>query len=269
MSGAAKQTEVYSFRPGRTALVISMPHVGTKVPEDVRADFSEAGQGLADTDWHLDVLYDFAGALGAGVLASEQSRYLIDLNRDPTGASLYPGRSVTELCPTTTFDEEPIYRPGRTPDEQEVAARVERYWRPYHAKLRAEMDRVRTAHGHAVLFEAHSIRSVVPRFFQGVLPDFNLGTADGATASPRLEDAAWGVLDRAAGYNAVRNGRFKGGYLTRAFGRPEEGWHALQLEMAQACYMREAPPWTYDEDKADRLRPVLRDLIGALTDWRP
>ena len=269
MSEAAEETEVYTFRPGRTALVISMPHVGTKVPEDVWADFTEAGQGLADTDWHLDRLYGFADELGAGVLASVQSRYLIDLNRDPTGASLYPGRSVTELCPTTTFDEAPIYRPGRAPDEQLTAARVERYWRPYHAKLRAEMDRVRTGHGHAVLFEAHSIRSVVPRFFEGVLPDFNLGTADGATAAPGLEDAAWQVLDRAADYSAVRNGRFKGGYLTRAFGRPEEGWHALQLEMAQACYMLEAPPWTYDEEKADRLRPVLRDLIGALTDWRP
>ena len=269
MTDPAEETEVYSFQPGRTALVISIPHVGTVVPDDLRRDFSTAGRCLADTDWHLHTLYGFAGKLGAGVLAAKLSRYVIDLNRDPTGASLYHGRSVTELCPTTTFNEEPIYLSGRAPDEKEIAARVERYWRPYHARLRAEMDRLRDAYGHAVLFEAHSIRSVVPRFFEGVLPDFNLGTADGATAASGLEQAAWQVLDRADGYSAVRNGRFKGGYLTRAFGRPKEGWHALQLEMAQSCYMLEAPPWTYDDEKAERLRPVLRDLVNAVTDWLP
>ncbi len=269
MTGWAVQADVFRFAPGDTPLLVSIPHTGVQVPEDIVAGFTEAGLSLADTDWHLDRLYAFAPDLGVGVLAANYSRYVIDLNRNPQGASLYPGQDVTELCPTTTFDRAPIYRPGRAPDEREIARRVERYWTPYHQQVESELERLRARFGHAVLFEAHSIRSRVPRFYDGVIPDLNLGTADGITADADLERSAWEVLDAADGYSAVRNGRFKGGFLTRAFGHPEQGWHAMQLEMSQRCYMDESPPWTWRDERAEAVAALLTTLLETLRDWRP
>ena len=222
---------------------------------------------MPDTDWHVDRLYDFADALGAGMLVATHSRYVVDLNRDPEDRPLYPGADNTEVCPTSTFDAARIYQDGGAPDPAEVAARVARYWDPYHAALQRELDGLHERHGVACLLEAHSIRSVVPRFFDGRLPDLNLGTADGASAAPDLTDRAMAALRASDGYSSVLNGRFKGGYNTRRFGAPSRGIHALQLEMAQCVYMDEAPPFTYRPEKADRIRPTLRRLLQAMLDW--
>ncbi len=252
----------FTFLQGSVPLLVSMPHVGTHVPPAIAERFTDEARQVPDTDWHLERLYGFARAMGASVLAATHSRYVIDLNRPPDGASLYPGRSVTGLCPVDTFDDTPIYRPGAEPDDAEVAARREALWRPYHEQLQRELERIRQAHGAALLWDAHSIRSVLPRFFEGRLPDLNLGTADGASCAPELARELL-AIGQASGCSAVLNGRFKGGYITRQYGRPGEGVHAVQLEMAQSCYMQEAFPFDYLPERAAEVQPCLRRLLEA------
>ena len=254
---------------GDSALIVDVPHAGVHVPEDIARRLAPAARALPDTDWHVGDLYAFARASGATVVRATHARYVIDLNRDPDGVALYPGADNTELVPTTTFDREPVWREGAAPDDAEIAARVERYFRPYHAMLAAEIERVRARHGYVVLLDGHSIRSRVPRFFEGRLPDFNLGTASGTSAAGSLERAAGDVLASAPGFTSVVNGRFKGGWITRRYGRPGDGRHALQLEMAQSAYMDESPPWRWDGARAAPLVAVLRRLVEVLRDWRP
>ena len=259
--------DIFRFTPGHTPLLVSVPHVGTHVPDAVADGFTEAGRAVADTDWHLDRLYDFAADIGASVLMATHARYVVDLNRDPADVTLYPGQDTTGLVPTTTFARAPIYAPGRAPDETEIAHRVDTYWRPYHDALGAELERIRARHGVAVLFDAHSIRSEVPRFFAGRLPDLNLGTRGGVTADAALIQAAQEALGTATGFSSVLDGRFKGGYITASYGRPGQGVHALQLEMAQAVYMEEDAPFTYRPDLAARIQPALRTLLETLAAW--
>jgi len=256
------------FRQGTRALLISMPHVGTHVPPALAARFAPEARGVPDTDWHLERLYDFADALGASVLVATHSRYVIDLNRPPDGSSLYPGQSVTGLCPVDTFDATLVYRdPSDLPGEAEVAARREAIWRPYHAKLSEELARIRSAHGVAALWDAHSIRSVLPRFFEGRLPDLNLGTADGASCDTRLAERLLAIGREAQGYSAVLNGRFKGGHITRHHGNPGAGVHAVQLEMAQCSYMQEQPPFGYLPAVAAGIQPTLRRMLEAVLEF--
>lgn len=257
-------SELFRFRAGEAPLLVSMPHVGTEIPTEVRATMTPVAADVADTDWHVDRLYDFAADLGASVLAARYSRYCIDLNRDPEGKSLYPGASVTELCPTSTFDEEPLY--AAPPGQEEILRRRETYWRPYHEKLQEELARLRAKHGRVLLWEGHSIRSVVPRFFEGRLPDLNFGTGGGRTADPALVDRLLGVA-RQSRFSHVLNGRFKGGYITRAYGAPEQGVHAVQLELAQDAYMDERPPFRWDAARAKDLQAVLRQLLETGLAW--
>jgi N-formylglutamate deformylase len=259
--------ETFRFLRGTTPLLISMPHNGTLIPEDIARRMTEHARTVPDTDWHMDRLYDFAAGLGAGVLDPFYSRYVVDLNRPPDNKPLYPGSSNTELCPLTCFDETPVYLRGEAPDELEVEDRVERYWGPYHRKLEDELKRLKKTHGVAVLFEAHSIRSQVPRFFQGRLPDFNLGTADGASCDLKLQKLLRGVLRSAEGYTFVANGRFKGGYNTRHYGAPVNGIHAVQLEQAQCSYMEEQYPFAYDEARAEQVKPCLVQLLETVLAW--
>jgi len=260
-------TPIFRFEPGTTPLLVSAPHAGTHIPESLAELMSPQALEVPDTDWHIDRLYDFARELGAGMLVATHSRYVVDLNRDPQGKSLYPGADNTEVCPTSRFDKAPVYRDGKAPDAAETARRVERYWRPYHDVLDAELRRLRQQHGIALLFDAHSILSRVPRFFEGRLPDLNLGTGGGASADPALIGLLAGVVRGAEGLTHAVDGRFKGGHITRHFGRPAESVHAVQLEMAQCIYMDEAPPWTYREDLAGRIRPVLRRLLDTMLAW--
>lgn len=254
----------FRFRQGTRPLLISMPHVGTYLPPSVSGRLTASARELHDTDWHLERLYDFADDLGVSVLAATHSRYVIDLNRPPDGSSLYPGQSVTGLCPVDGFDSTPLYQdPSGQPDPTEVEERRMRIWQPYHDQLESELARIRSLHGIAVLWDAHSIRSQVPRFFEGRLPDLNLGTADGASCAPVLADRLLQIGREASGYSAVLNGRFKGGHITRHHGAPSKGVHAIQLEMAQCTYMNESHPFAYRPDLAARIVPHLRRMLEA------
>ncbi len=261
--------ELWSLARGDSAVIVNVPHAGTRLPDGLSARFTAAALELPDTDWHVDKLYDFVPACGVTLMCAQYTRFVVDLNRDPSGNALYPGASNTEICPATTFHDKPVYKPGSAPDAVEIAARVENYWRPYHLQLAAEIDRIKARHGYCVLLDGHSIISEAPRFFSGRLPDLNLGTADGTSCSPALASEAMAVLANARGFTWVHNGRFKGGHITRHFGRPAAGVHALQLEMAQSCYMNEQLPRDYSVDCAEPLKSVLQLLIRMLLAWRP
>ena len=253
----------FVFHQGTAPLLISIPHGGVYLPPLLADRLHPVAREVPDTDWHLERLYAFAKDMGASILAATHSRYVIDLNRPPDGASLYPGQNVTGLCPVDTFDETPLYPRGDVPGADEIAARRAAIWAPYHAQLRTELDRIRAAHGVAVLWDAHSIRSVLPRFFEGKLPDLNLGTADGASCAPELAQELLRIAQAAPGYTAVLNGRFKGGHITRHYGDPARNIHAVQLEMTQCSYMQEALPFDYLPDRAAQVQPHLRRMLEA------
>lgn len=249
---------------GTQPLLISMPHTGAHLPPELAARLSPQARQVPDTDWHINRLYAFARDLGASTLAATHSRYVIDLNRPPDGASLYPGQSVTGLCPIDSFDDEPLYARGDAPDAAEIAARRAAVWSPYHALLRAELERIRSRHGLALLWDAHSIRSVLPRFFHGRLPDLNLGTAQGRSCDPAMARALLAIAEAASGYTAVLDGRFTGGYITRHYGQPAQGVHAVQLELTQCSYMQESAPFDYLPALAERVQTPLRRMLEAL-----
>lgn len=256
---------VFRFHQGTSPLLISIPHLGTEIPDDIRSELTEAASEIADTDWHLETLYAFAKLSGASVLGARYSRYVIDLNRPPGGESLYPGQTTTGLCPTETFRGEPLYRSGTGPGETDLSARLNAYWMPYHAKLREELDRLRAQSGRVLLWEAHSIASVLPRLFEGKLPDLNIGTNSGKSCDPRVLDSVTQTLEDQP-FTWVANGRFKGGYITREYGRPEQGIHAIQLEMCQSTYMNETAPFDYRPDLAGQVGPVVERMVMAAVD---
>ena len=256
----------FVFHAGTAPLLVSMPHVGTYLPPAIAARLTVEARRVPDTDWHLDRLYAFAKEMGASILMATHSRYVVDLNRPSDNTSLYPGQSVTTLCPLDTFDDAPLYLEGMAPDAAEIAARVSACWHPYHQQLRAELARLRQQHGIAMLWDAHSIRSALPRFFAGKLPDFNLGTADGASCDPALAGTLLGIAQSIPGHSAVLNGRFKGGHITRHYGRPAEGIQAVQLELTQCSYMNESGGFEYLPGRAERIQPNLRSLLAAMLD---
>lgn len=248
---------------GDSPVVLGMPHGGTHIPESLSSRLNAAGRAVADTDWWIDRLY--AGLLeGATTVRATFSRYVIDANRDPSGASLYPGQNTTGVCPTITFDGEPIYAQGEAPDEAEIAERVSLYHAPYHDALANEIARVQAMHGIAVLYDCHSIRSEIPYLFEGRLPTFNIGSNGGETCAPVIETIATQVCAAASGFDYVLNGRFRGGWTTRRYGNPAAGVHAVQMELAQYAYMEEAPPWTYHPVRAERVRRPLRRLLSEI-----
>ncbi|GGH34757.1 formiminoglutamase [Cribrihabitans marinus] len=247
---------------GDSPIVLGLPHTGTWLPEDIRARLNDRGRGLDDTDWHIHRLYD--GLLpGATTVRATFHRYVIDANRDPSGVSLYPGQNTTGLVPLTDFDGEAIWT--APPDADEIEARRQAYHAPYHAALEAELDRVRAMHGVAILYDCHSIRSRVPYLFDGTLPDFNIGTNLGTTCATGIEQAVVAICQAAEGYTTVVNGRFKGGWTTRHYGRTDDGRHAIQMELAQTTYLEtERAPWAYDTAKAERLRAHLAEILAQL-----
>jgi N-formylglutamate deformylase len=254
--------DVFALHRGTTPLLVSLPHDGTALPEALAQRMTAEARGVPDTDWFVGRLYDFARQLGASLLVPVHSRYVVDLNRPPDDLSLYPGQKTTGLCPVQRFTGEPVYLAGQEPSAGEVADRVERYWRPYHDALGAELARLRGLHGRAVLWEGHSIRSVVPFLFEGRLPDFNLGTAAGTSCAPAMQARLEALLAAQSDYSWVSNARFKGGYITRHYGRPAEGVDAVQLELAQSTYMDETTG-RYDASRAQRLQGVVGSLLRA------
>lgn len=256
----------FSFKAGSVPLLISMPHVGTEIPPEVAQQLNPVARELADTDWHLPLLYDMADELGASVLCARYSRYVIDLNRPREDSNLYPGQDTTGLCPLDTFHKQALYPAGALPDAAEVQRRIDQYWQGYHQQIGAELARLRAQHGIALLWDAHSIASQVPRFFQGKLHDLNFGTADSTSCAPSLPQTLAQCLQGTT-YSSIFNGRFKGGYITRHYGQPAQNIHALQLEMSQCIYMDESAPFAYRPDLAAQVQPLLRGLLRACLDW--
>lgn len=266
MSPTDADPPLYHLIRGDAPLLVSMPHVGTHVPAALAARMTPAALSLADTDWHLPLVYDFLEALGATVLVATHSRLAVDLNRPPSGENLYPGRDTTTLVPVDTFRKEPVYT-GAPPDATEIAQRVERYWQPYHEALAAELARLRGRHPRVALWDAHSIASELPRFFDGRLWDLNFGTAGGASCDPGMSGAILAPVRAQRDYTWVLNGRFTGGYITRRYGDPARGVHAIQLEMSQVVYMDETAPFALREDLCAPLRPLLRECLRAALAW--
>ena len=251
----------FALHHGTAPLLLSLPHDGSAIPEALAARMTPEARRAPDTDWHVSRLYAFARGLGASILVPRHSRYVVDLNRGEDDTSLYPGRNTTGLVPLRRFSGEPVYLAGMEPDAAEVASRVDAYWRPYHAALRAELGRIRALHGRVVLWEGHSIRgSGLPFLFDGRLPDLNLGTAGGASCSPELQARSERALAAQADFDWVANGRFRGGHITRHYGAPDAGVEAVQLEISQRTYMDE-DSFAYDEGRAARLQPLLRRLL--------
>jgi N-formylglutamate amidohydrolase len=258
---------VIDIKAGDSPLIVNVPHDGREIPAEIGATMTANALTLPDTDWHIRDLYGFAAEMGATITSARYSRYVVDLNRDPGGKSLYPGADTTEVCPTSTFHQEDIYRGGMQPDSAEIARRLNLYWHTYHHELARVIAETRERFGTVLLFDAHSIGSVLPRFFEGQLPDFNLGTADGASADADLARQMFAILDNADGYTAILNGRFKGGYITRYYGDPVKNVHAIQLEMGQVAYMDEEPPFWFRPDLAKKVAPVLGALLQTGLDW--
>lgn len=254
---------VFSLYQGKIPLLVSIPHFGTYIPEDIAATMTDVALRTDDCDWHLDRLYSFAKRLGASIITPSCARYVIDLNRPPDDANLYPGQDTTGLVPVDTFEKESLYRDGHLPTEQEISRRRAIYWKPYHNALAGELGALKERHGVVLLWDAHSIRSQVPRLFEGVLPDFNFGTAGGGSALVGLAEAMANAVRHHSAYSAVANGRFRGGYITRHYGRPEAGIHALQLELSQRTYMDEQRPYAYDETRAASVEPLLELLVNG------
>lgn len=288
--------QIFDFHAGTVPLLVSMPHVGTGIPDDIAASMTPEALQRADTDWHLPQLYDFLHGMGASTIAARYSRYVIDLNRPDTDTNLYPGQDTTGLCPLDTFFKAPLYQAGKAPDPAEINRRLKQYWQPYHHQLRAELDRLLQIYPVVALWDAHSIASHVPRFFSGKLPDLNLGTADGKSCAPGMLDAVTGVVARQQQFTLAVNGRFKGGHITRHYGQQATqvdtqaaapaaqaggsfaatglagagvapGVHSIQLEMCQSVYMDESAPFAYRPDLAQRVQPLVQAMVQAVLDW--
>ncbi len=260
---ASLHDATFSLHRGSVPLLVSLPHDGSVIPDAMAARMTESARAAPDTDWHVARLYAFARDLGASVLVPRYSRYVVDLNRSPDDVSLYPGQNTTGLCPIVQFSGDPVYRDDQQPAPGEIAARVDAYWRPYHAALSEELRRLRAQHGRAVLWEGHSIRGECPFLFDGRLPDLNLGTAAGASCSSALQLKLEAALASQRRYDFVVNGRFKGGYITRHHGDPDSGIDAVQLEISQRIYMDE-DTFAYDETKARDTQQVIRKLLEAV-----
>lgn len=263
--------EIVRLTRGTAPLLISVPHDGAFIPQALAARMQPEARTAPDTDWWMSALYGpIAEDLGASLIVPSHSRYVVDLNRPPDDTSLYPGQNTTGLCPVRRFTGAPVYLPGQEPGPEEIAERVDRYWRPYHEALAAELERLKDQHGRVLLWEGHSIASRLPFLFEGELPALNLGTAAGTSCRPATEAALKAVLEgdgqgtaaAAAGFSWAVNGRFKGGYITRHYGRPEAGVEAIQLETAQRAYMVE-PAGVYEPERAAPLQGLVRRLIAA------
>lgn len=262
--------KTYHFQRGDSPILISIPHAGTHIPSDIACNMTQEALQMPDVDWHVTKLYAFAKQLNISVLSADYMRYVIDLNRPPDNASLYSVQDTTGLCPIDTFSKQAIYLTGEKPNQLEIQRRIKQYWQPYHDKLATELQRIRELHGFAILWDAHSIASHVPRFFSGQLPDLNFGTDGLKSCDASLQLALANTMQNsqhAKRYSHVFNGRFKGGYITRHYGKPEANIHAIQLELSQGIYMQEQAPYAYKPMLAKNLKILLGELLSRCLQW--
>ncbi|MEQ9490634.1 MAG: N-formylglutamate deformylase [Alphaproteobacteria bacterium] len=257
---------IFDFCQGSTPLLVSVPHAGTAIPERIATKLTQQARVVPDTDWYVDRLYRFVEDIGGSMIVANYSRTVVDLNRPSTSESLYPGQNTTGLIPTALFTGDPVYQEGKEPTPDQMQERIRKYWEPYHNAIRTELDRLRKEHGRAMLWDAHSILSEVPWLFDGKLPDMNLGTNDGKSCDPALAAAVEAVAAK-SDYSHVLNGRFKGGFITRNYGDPENNIHAIQLELCQSAYMNEDKPRTFRVDLAEQVRPVIRGMLETMIGW--
>jgi N-formylglutamate deformylase len=269
MNEPAQVHDSFTLYRGTKPLLVSVPHAGIKIPDDLKPLFCDRALQVEDTDWLLEQIYSFATALGASLLIPNYSRYVIDLNRPPENTPMYAGVNNTELCPTHFFSGDALYQHRCEPTPEQVQGRVIKYWQPYHQALQTELNRITTRHGHAVLWDGHSIRSQLPWLFEGRLPELNFGTVSGASCAASFSSAIRSQAQQQVQYQFVFDGRFKGGYITRRYGMPLEGVHAIQLEMIWDCYMKEQRPFCIDPIRANRLIPVLQSLLTIAIEWAP
>jgi N-formylglutamate deformylase len=260
--------DIFRTQRGESPIILSMPHSGLAIPPTLANDLTPVARTLPDTDWHIPRLYQFAQDLDATIIQANYSRYVIDLNRPPDNENLYPGQARTGLCPVVLFNGDAIYHKGAEPDDKETDRRRRQYWDPYHAELVNQIDRVRQAHGYAIVYDCHSIRSVVQRLFEGELPSLNLGTAEGASCADDLQQKVAAVMSN-SGYSYAINGRFKGGFITRHYGEPAKNVHLVQMELAQSNYMEESVDNSYNEKRANQLQKTLTEILQVLLHWRP
>ena len=253
----------FEFIAGHAPLLISIPHAGTRLTPEVASGLTDAALPLSDTDWHLPTLYDFAKALGASIIIGNYSRFVIDLNRPADDKPLY-ATATTGLFPDTLFDGRPTFKEGQHPSDAQRQTYLDEIWQPYHQKIQAELARIKAEFGYALLFDAHSIASVIPRLFDGRLPDLNIGTNGGLSCAQGLSDVVERICASQSSFSYILNGRFKGGYITRAYGQPENHVHAVQLELAQCNYMDEIEPYPYIVDKAEQLQGVIKPLLAGI-----
>ena len=256
-------TLTFNLHQGSAPLLVSMPHLGVALPDELKPNYVPRALEVEDADWHLNHLYNFLKDMGASILTPVFSRYVIDLNRPPDDAPMYPGASNTELCPTRFFTGDPLYKAGCEPDATEKLRRREIYWQPYHQALSGELSRLRSLHANVLLWDAHSIRGEIPWLFDGKLPDLNVGTANGLAAAESVGLAVMEVCSQQSQFTHVLNGRFKGGYITRCYGNPQGGIHAVQLEKCQSVYMNELPPYEYKPELAAQVQPLLHKMVAA------
>ena len=258
--------EFLEIKQGLSPLILCFPHTGPYIPDAINDTLNEQGREKADTDWHLHALYDGLAPEATSIRTCIH-RYVIDCNRDPQGKSLYPGQNTTDLVPLTDFDGLPLHKQVPTPSQ--INARLRDFHRPYHTAIETQIERVKAAHGFAIVYDCHSIRSNIPFLFEGTLPHFNIGTNEGKTCAPSIEKAVYTLCEKAQNYSVVLNGRFKGGWTTRHYGLPDTNVHAVQMEIAQRSYMIETTPWTYETNKAQSLRSHLKEILDELTNWNP
>lgn len=270
MSGRSTHKFVETYRikyptHRRVPILLSIPHCGTAFPDEVKSDyFADLMEAPDDTDWFVDQLYRFAPSIGITIMSAVCSRWVIDLNRDPESQPLYTdGRIITGLCPTTTFFGQALYRDGRKEvHPEEVRRRTELYFRPYHNKLEELLSELQAQFGQVLLWDCHSIRRVVPTIQRDKFPDLILGSADGSSADPRLIAKALQCLSK-GGFGLAHNDPFKGGFITRNYGDPARGRHALQLEMTKINYMDDSES-NYDPARARKMAELLNNTLGDL-----
>ena len=260
---------IFKLYQGHLPLLVSVPHAGRELPPALASRMVPRALEVEDTDWHVEKLYEFVKDLGASFLVPQFSRYVVDLNRPPEDLPMYAGANNTTICPTTFFNGDALYVPDQIPGRSEIDERIKNYWQPYHDAIAAEMIRLRDLHGYAILFDGHSIRSEVPWLFEGSLPNLNLGTVNGLSCAPSLRERCVEVLEHQTQFSHITDGRFKGGYITRHYGRPVQGWHAIQMEMTWSSYLDELRPQQWDPVRADAARRVLKDLFESIAQWRP